>query len=90
MNTLDRIEQLLVSGQAHSIYFGTSVVKWHKRFATIRTGAGETIATGWGDTGEAALADALTRIGTPTLDMVSEPQLTTRPYVPGLTRIPGL
>jgi hypothetical protein len=91
MTTMDRIEQLLANKQAHSIFFGTSVLKWRERFATIRTGAGETIATGFGSTGEEALADALSKIGPPVLDMASEPQFTTRPAIPGLTRrIPGL
>jgi hypothetical protein len=99
---MDRIEALLASGQAHSIFTGTSAVKWHKRFATIRTGMGETIATGWGDTVTDALADALSRIGPPVFDTVSEPQMpplttqpvtvTTQPAMPGFTRnrMPGM
>ena len=91
MTTMDRIEQLLATGVAHSVFVGNSVLKWRERFATIRTGSGETIATGFGNTAEEALADALSHIGPPVHDMVSEPQLTTRPAIPGLTRrIPGL
>lgn len=91
MTTMDRLEQLIASKQAHSVFFGYSVLAWRDRFATIRTGAGETIATGHGKTVEEALTDALNNIGPPKLDHASEPHaMTNRPHIPGLNRIPGL
>lgn len=71
--TLERAEQLAAAG--HMFFFGKSAVPGGSRFATIRFGAGETTATGKGQTCEEALLDAMNNMHAPKLDMTSEPQL---------------
>lgn len=75
---LRKIDDLIERGVIHSVYVGRSVTD-QKRFATLRRGAGETVASGQGDTCEAALQDAVSRIGT------QRPVNVETPVMPGIT-----
>ena len=89
-DALKRAEELAASGCM--FFFGKSVVAGNPRFATIRSGGGDTVATGKGQTCEEALIDAMSNIGPPRLDLVSEPQL--KPVMPrampGIRKLPGM
>ncbi len=82
---MKELDQLIDSGHVHTVFVGASAMPGRKRFATFRTGPGETVATGAGDTCEEALRDALGKLG-------RIPAVTTQPAMPGMTRnrMPGM
>ncbi len=85
-DTFRQLDDLIERRVIHSVFFGQSATKTHKRFATLRTGMGETVATGEGQTGEEALRDALAKL-------TRQPAVTTMPAMPGMTRpaaMPGM
>ena len=77
---LSQLDALIDREGCHSVFVGKSALKGRKRFATLRAGAGETVATGAGDTVAEALGDALRSLTRPTMPTV------TRPTMPGFTR----
>lgn len=85
MTNLQDIEAVLAAGICHSVYVGKSVVPGNARFATLITGAGDTVAAGKGNTAAEAIADALGKLHKRPAPAV------TRPTMPGFTRnaMPG-
>lgn len=79
----EQIDDLIDRGVIHTVFVGKSVTV-KKRFATLRTGAGETVSTGQGNTTTEALQDALARVGQPRVQY-QEPEVQVMPGVmPGL------
>ena len=80
---LERLNDLIDRGVIHSVFIGKSVTA-QPRFATLKAGAGETVASGKGQTCAEALQDALDRVGKPQVQH-QEPEVQTMPGVmPGL------
>lgn len=85
-HVLQQLDDLIEAGTIHSVFVGKSATRSHSRFATLRTGTAETVATGEGNSAEEALRAAISNIGRPAIVPVQ-----TQPAMPGFTRnaMPG-
>jgi len=66
----DELENLIDRKIVRSVYAGKSVTD-SKRFATLRNGANETVATGEGDTCTEALLNAVAKVSRPKMPGVA-------------------
>lgn len=78
----EQLDDLIEKGVIHSVFVGRSVTA-SPRFATLRTGAGDTVSTGKGRTCADALQDALNKVGGPRVQY-QEPAVQTMPLLPGV------
>jgi hypothetical protein len=86
---LKELDDLIESGAIHTVFVGKSAVPGMKRFATLRTGAAETVSDGKGNSVAEALTDALSKLnGASARPLVTQPAMPgfTQPSMPGFTR----